>query len=86
MVTETWRRQIVSGSSLERRAAVEHCKSEGPVGWELLADLARDESLDLPVRVAATVGLTPPVPADGSTTSRRSCSRRTIRCCASARW
>lgn len=63
-MTETWRRQIISGSPLERLAAVELCRSEGPDGWALLAELARDESLDLPVRVAATLGLTPPVPAE----------------------
>lgn len=28
-MTETWRRQIISGSPLERLAAVEHCRSEG---------------------------------------------------------
>ena len=46
---------------MERIAAVERCKLDGPEGWQLLADLARDETLDADVRVAATVGLTPPV-------------------------
>jgi hypothetical protein len=62
MVMQALRRQIISGSPQERFEAVHRCQHEGAEGWELLAELASDDALDLGVRSAAAAGLAPPAP------------------------
>jgi hypothetical protein len=62
MVSDALRQQVLSGTPLERLAAVDELRNAGIEGLVMLAALAQDAGLATSIRVAAAQGISPSAP------------------------